>query len=148
VVDSDAIGDWCGSNERLGILEYGLLRRDLSGLLSKEKNAPSKPPLDTGGAPDLQFQGLSELPEDIQRIILERIVQSDRHIALELVCKSRICKQWSVQSPYPECNTNASLSIGLNQSCTDTPSSTITSRNQIYLEFTLHAPLKSSFGGL
>jgi hypothetical protein len=147
-MDSDAIGDWCGSNERLGILKYGLLRRALSGLLSKEKNAPSKPPLDTGGVPDLQLQGLSELPEDIQRVILERIVQSDRHIALELICKSRICKQCSVQSPYPECDTNAPLSIGLNQSYIDTPSSTITNRNQICLEFTLHVPLKSLFGGL
>jgi hypothetical protein len=40
--------------------------------------------------------GITKLPVELKRVILELVVYKNRKLALELVAKSSLCKQWSV----------------------------------------------------
>jgi hypothetical protein len=40
--------------------------------------------------------GITKLPLELKMSILELTVSNDRKLALELVAKSSLCKQWSV----------------------------------------------------
>ena len=41
--------------------------------------------------------GMTKLPVELKRVILELTVYNNRKPAVELVAKSSVCKQWSVR---------------------------------------------------
>ena len=52
-------------------------------------------PEDDAASQALAF-GITKLPVELKRVILELSVYNNRKLALELVAKSSVCKQWSV----------------------------------------------------
>jgi hypothetical protein len=77
----------------IGLRYWQYLACHISSMWAPGSTAPKEAP---------GLSRLANIPYDIQHTILEIVARQNRHIALDLACRSRYCKEWCVHWLWSE----------------------------------------------